>query len=139
MNPLEHSEQHHRRQMDETLEAIEDKIVKLIEETNEAKDKAYLLILMKINDSIGKNNLLNNKMSIELREISKNMGEHEALINRSRGWRDILIWVLGIIQTLGVLIIVSLNNDLQTVQKELEVQKIEIRVLQALVNPILGK
>ena len=42
----------HRRRTDLLQDALEEKIVSLIEETDSSKDKAYLLILMKINDSL---------------------------------------------------------------------------------------
>lgn len=120
----------HRRMTDHALEAIEEKIITLIEETEDNKDKAFLLILMKINDSITSNTTNTNKIANKLKEMATAFELHvkteEAILNRGRGWRDILVWLLGIVQAFGIYSIVTLNSELADLHKEQAAQKIEI-------------
>ena len=125
------SDELHRRQTDhDKLVLLEDKIVQLIEETDNTRDKAYLLILMKINDSMISNTTSINAVSDKIKEISEAFNirniEHDAILNRGKGWRDILVWVLGGIQALGIWALVNLNTELKDLHKEQEIQKIEL-------------
>lgn len=125
------SEELQRRQTDhDKLVLLEDKIVQLIEETDNTKDKAYLLILMKINDSMISNTSSINRVTDEIKEISTAFNirnkEHDAIINRGKGWRDVLVWGLGLIQTIGIVSLVAFNNELKDIRKEQATQKIEL-------------
>lgn len=139
--PFEDGNNTHRRQSDHSLDMVEEKIISLIEQTDSTKDKAYLLILMKLNDSVTTNTNNTNKVANKLKEIVENMATHEALLNRSKGWRDILVWVLGIVQTVGILIMVNFNSDLENIRKELVAQKVDFISHQSAENglPIKGR
>lgn len=120
----------HRRNSDHALEAIEEKIIALIEKTEDTKDKAFLLILMKLNDSITNNTVNTNKVANKLKEMSTTFESHikteEAILNRGKGWRDVLVWVVGVAQAISVYMFLTLNTELTGIHKELETQKIEI-------------
>ena len=120
-----------RRQTDHhKLIQLEDKIIQLIEATDNTKDKAYLLILMKINDSMISNTTSINTVTDEIKEISIAFEErnkaHDAIINRGKGWRDILVWVLGGIQAFGIWAILHLNTEFKNLHKDQETQKVEL-------------
>lgn len=120
----------HRRHNDRTLELLEEKIVSLIENTEDNKDKAYLLILMKLNDSLATNTTNISKITDRLSKIVSTVDSHvkitEAYINRGKGWKDTLVWTLGAIQALGVWALISLNTQLKDIHHEQLTQKIEI-------------
>lgn len=120
----------HRRHADRTLEALEEKIISLIEQTDDNKDKAYLLILMKINDSLSTNTNNINKITNKLKEITDTIDSRikteEALLNRGRGWRDILVWVFGGIQAIALSSLVYLNAELKDIRHEQVEQKVEL-------------
>lgn len=120
----------HRRNSDHALEAIEEKIIALIEKTEDTKDKAFLLILMKLNDSITNNTVNTNKVAIKLKEMSTTFETHikadEALLNRGKGWRDVLVWVVGVAQAISIYMFLTFTAELETIHKELAVQKIEL-------------
>lgn len=121
----------HRRQTDHALDAVEEKIIKLIEDTGDNKDKAYLLILMKLNDSIITNTNNVNKVANKLKDIVGAFDSHvkreEAILNRTRGWRDILVWVLGLVQAVGIWALVHLNTELKDIKEEQVTQKVTLQ------------
>ena len=120
----------HRRLADHSKDIIENKIISLIEQTDDNKDKAYLLILMKINDSITINTNNTNQLANKLKEMIMSFDRHtkaeEAILNRGRGWRDILVPILGIFQALGLWAMFTLTTQIKNIKIEQAAQKIEI-------------
>jgi hypothetical protein len=128
----------HRRRTDLLQDALEEKIVSLIEETDSSKDKAYLLILMKINDSLFINTNNISKITSKIKDMSERMDariKHEdAILNRTKGWKDILVYLLTIIQTLIIGYAVSTSNSIKELQNHVIINTKDIESIKEVIK-----
>lgn len=93
-----------RRHTDQEEDRTEVKILELIESTQDSKDKAFLLILLKINGSISNNTSIvtnvANKLDKHLTVFEEHAEEELKRLSHGAGIKKILTYVSGFIQTM---------------------------------------
>ncbi len=83
-------------------DALHEDIHRLILASDDPKDKAVLLILLRISQNLEANTELTAKLSANLDAHVSKFNDHEkmemALFNQGRGLWRVMVWVLGIAQ-----------------------------------------
>lgn len=119
-----------QRRLTDAHDPTEEKILELIEQTHDSKDKAFLLILMKINSNLTQNTQATNDISDRVEEIIKHVDEHikteDALLNKGKGSLTIIMWLLGVAQGVAVWMLLHFNQQLVDVHKDIEQQRLEL-------------
>lgn len=112
-------------------------IEQMIMQENDPKQRAFLIVLNSINNSLIANTDTIREVSDKLESHLANFEEHtrseEALMNRGRGAWQIATWVIGVAQVIGLGIWQQAKSDLADInaalQKEqVQMVKIETRV-----------
>lgn len=115
-----------RREIDKMQQQIEDLIVA----ADNPKDKAFLLIMNKIAVSLDTNTFLTQSLSDEFQAHTKAFKNHEAaelsLINQGKGGLKVGMWLLGIIQTLVIVVASSQISELKDMRQELNACQLSI-------------
>lgn len=80
----------------------------MILEENDPKQRAFLIVLNSINQSLLANTALTHSVSTKLEEHLENFTEHaekeEAIMNKGRGAWKVAAWVVGIAQVFAVML-----------------------------------
>ena len=140
---------HQRRNTDITgvhvMHQTEEKILELIEETGDAKDKAFLLILLKLNNSLTDNTLVVHEVASRVHDVSsglekhlKEFGDHlttdTATIAREEGAKRVWAYVLGICQVIIFATVAYFNSELSNIRNDVVTIKTNIATVQANLN-----
>lgn len=95
-----------------------DKISSLIEDADDPKDRAFLIVLQQINQSLIANTSTINDVASQLNAHLVNYETHakksEALVNRGKGAWLIASWVIGILQLAIIAVGTALYNNINT-------------------------
>ena len=115
-----------RVEHDKTSDSIRD----LIMETPEAKDKAVLMILLKISDDLFRNtqitSSLSDKFEKHVEAFVKHANEEMKMISHNRGFLRGLLLLLTAVQILVGYILTTHFEDFKHIQEDVKYLKIEI-------------
>jgi hypothetical protein len=107
-----------RRESDKHLD-----IEQMIIEEPDPKQRAFLVVLNSINQSLQANTVLTQTVSSKLEKHLTNFEEHareeEALMNKGRGAWKVAAWVIGIAQVIGVAVWVDARSELMGVHNNI--------------------
>ena len=116
----------HERIIDNT----EGKILELIEETSDSKDKGFLLILLKLNNSLGDNtkvvNDVANKLNAHMTVFESHAQQEFAEYHRRDGAKKIWNYVIGAIQTVAISMILYFQAELVTLHADVNKMKLDL-------------
>lgn len=108
------SENLNRRESDKHKSHLD--IEQMIIDEPDTKQRAFLVVLNSINQSLQANTTLTQSVSTKLEEHLTNFEEHakaeEALMNKGRGAWKVAAWVIGIAQCIGVGVWVDARSEL---------------------------
>lgn len=113
----------------------------MILEENDPKQRAFLIVLNAINNSLVANTDTIREVSSKLETHLTNFDEHtraeDALLNKGRGAWHIVVWVIGVAQVIGLGIwqlartdLAEINTSLQSQHKEIATHETRITVLE---------
>jgi len=95
-----------------------EKITALIEESNDPKDRAFLIVLQQINTSLIANTSTINdvafKLNTHLDDYEKHSISEEALLNKGKGAWTIITWFIAILQGILVIAASTLYTDIKS-------------------------
>lgn len=113
------TELHNRRVTD----VSQDKILVLIEQANDPKDRAFLIVLQQINESLIANthtiNEVAEKLDSHLTAYEAHAEREKALLNQGKGMWRVAAWVLGISQAIAAASISFAFNEIVAVKKDI--------------------
>lgn len=118
-------------------DASQDRIRLLIEDENDPKDRAFLIVLQQINESLVANtrtiNDVANKLDAHLTAYETHAEQEAALLNQGKGAWRIAAWFLGFAQVLAMGAIgvaytelTNIKNDVVEVKSAIAVLKSEV-------------
>lgn len=91
-------------------------IEQMIVDEPDSKQRAFLVVLNSINQSLVANTALtqsvSNKLETHLTNFETHTKEEEALMNKGRGAWKVAAWVIGIAQMIGVAVWVDARSEL---------------------------
>ena len=94
-------------------------IEQMIIEESDPKQRAFLIVLNSINQSLVANTALtqnvSNKLEAHLTDFAEHSKAEEALMNKGRGAWRIAAWVVGVAQCIGVAVWVDARSELLAV------------------------
>lgn len=103
-----------RRATDKTVHDIE----QMIAAEDDHKQRAFLIVLNSINNSLIANTHtiqeVSDKLETHLTNFETHTREEDALLNKGRGAWKVAAWVVGVAQVVGVGIWADTRNDIKT-------------------------
>ena len=106
---------------DEADAEIKKQIMALIQEADDPGNKALLLILYQINDTLTHNTAMTKTLVDSFGAYRKEFDAHEktemALINQGRGWIRSSLFFLGILQAIALALGAAFVGDHNTLEK----------------------
>lgn len=115
-------------------------IEQLIMQENDPKQRAFLIVLNSINNSLIANTDTIREVSDKLESHLANFEEHtrseEALMNRGRGAWQIATWVIGVAQVIGLGIWQQAKSDLADINAALQKEQVLIVKLETRVGTV---
>ena len=103
-----------RRATDKTVHDIE----QMIAAEDDHKQRAFLIVLNSINNSLIANTHtiqeVSDKLETHLTNFETHTREEDALLNKGRGAWKVAAWVVGVVQVVGVGIWADTRNDIKT-------------------------
>ena len=120
------STQHSRRRSTDGAGSLD--ISQMIADENDPKQRAFLIVLHSINQSLEANTNTVKEISDKLEGHLEEFGDHvvreEKLLNQGRGAWKIFAWVVSIAQLLATYGWVTQRNDMQELNKTLQTELI---------------
>lgn len=115
-------------------------IEQLIMQENDPKQRAFLIVLNSINNSLIANTDTIREVSDKLESHLANFEEHtrseEALMNRGRGAWQIATWVIGVAQVIGLGIWQQAKSDLADINAALQKEQVQMVKLETRVGTV---
>jgi hypothetical protein len=97
------------------------KILDLIEQENDPKDRAFLIVLQQINASLIANtttiNDIAEKLDTHLTAYESHARREQELIDTGKGMWRVGAWILGIVQTIAIAAIGFVFNNIEELKK----------------------
>ena len=99
-----------------TDKAMQDEIRKLIADADDPKDRAFLIILSAINDSLIANtqtiSSVSEKLDTHLTKFEEHTRIEEAMVNQGRGMWKLAAGFLGVLQAVGLALWMSVSSSI---------------------------
>lgn len=115
-------------------------IEQMIMQENDPKQRAFLIVLNSINNSLIANTDTIREVSDKLESHLANFEEHtrseEALMNRGRGAWQIATWVIGVAQVIGLGIWQQAKSDLADINAALQKEQVQTVKLETRVGTV---
>lgn len=115
-------------------------IEKMIMQENDPKQRAFLIVLNSINNSLIANTNTIREVSDKLESHLAHFEEHtkteEALVNRGRGMWKIAAWVIGVAQIIGLGIWQQAKTDLSEINASLQREQVQLGKLETRVGVV---
>jgi hypothetical protein len=112
------TELHNRRATD----VSQDKILVLIEQADDPKDRAFLIVLQQINESLIANTHIINevaeKLDNHLTAYEAHTEREQLLLNQGKGMWRVAARVLGAIQAIAIVLISFAFNEIVSIKKD---------------------
>lgn len=125
-------EEYLRRSADSTdsNDRTEDRILELIESTQDTKDKAFLLILLRLNTNMYHNtNIVSSvasKLDKHLTVFEQHSEEESKRVNQGAGVRKVVSYISGIIQTILFAMVIYFQSSLVEIKQQIVQQQITL-------------
>jgi len=122
-NPHSHSHMYERRAGDSKRQDIE----AMIAEENDPKQRAFLIILNSINQSLVANTVatasLSEKFDNHLTAFEEKVQTDAELLNQGKGMWKAIAWVMGAAQAIGLSLAAYVVRDLSDIHRDLQASR----------------
>ncbi len=99
----------------------------MILEENDPKQRAFLIVLNSINNSLVANTKMTsdvaNKLELHLEVYATHASQNEELLNKGRGAWRVAGWIVGIVQIIGLGIWTEAKVELSEINKAAQLQQ----------------
>lgn len=128
------TKEYHRRKYDDFPEQTHEAIRELIMKTDAPKDKAVLLILLRISEGLEDNTRLTQGLETTVREHNAALATHEAdellLLGKAKTAWWVFTGMLGALSLLAALVLRMYVEEFRTMQVDLVTLKQDMRTVQ---------
>ena len=119
---------HQRRAIDRVSNMAD--IESMILSEDDPKQRAFLIVLNSINNSLMANTDtirdVSEKLENHLTHFEQHTKSEEAMLNKGRGAWKVIAWVIGVVQIIGLGIWTDVRGDLQNISETTAEAKIKL-------------